>query len=293
MVRYLVGTTAVIGYLVSSLIGAPSISDKSVIHLDKNNYRQTIDRTDKKPIIIDIFATWCPPCKAMKPLFDRFAQEEAKKYIFADLDFQECQEIVAELGILSLPTVVVIQDKKVVGKFSGACKDLETLKKKIDEIFSFAGKSLKDQPKEMVQKKFSDALKSFSFEDIKACIEAGADVNALLESDGGPIALTPVLSVILFAQAAPSADAAAKTLRLLIDSGAKINGIQLPGATADMSLTDIVSQSISRTKQMLEIYEQFLKVLQCPPAECTGDSCAINVSKSTSSSKIEKTASIK
>ena len=292
MVRYFVGTTAMIGYLVSSLIGAPSTSDKSVIHLDKNNYRQTIDRTDKKPIIIDVFATWCPPCKAMKPLFDRFAQENAKKYIFADLDFQECQEIAVELGILSLPTIVVIQDKKVVGKFSGACKDLETLKKKIDEIFSFAGKALKDQPKEMVQKKFFDALKTFSFEDIKACIEAGADVNALIESEGGPMALTPVLSVILFAQAAPSAEAAAKTLRLLIDSGAKINGIQLPGATVDMSLTDIVSQSISQTKRMLEIYEQFLKVLQSPAAECNGVSCPVNLSKS-SSTKTEKTTSTK
>lgn len=61
-----------------------------------------------KPAVIDFFATWCAPCKAMSPVFDELADDYAGKVDFYKVDVDEQRRLPALFGIRSVPTFVFV-----------------------------------------------------------------------------------------------------------------------------------------------------------------------------------------
>lgn len=104
-----------------------------VISLTKTNASQEISQS-KKPIIIDVFATWCGPCMEMKPIFESLAQKYSDKYLFAQVNVDEARELAISYGVTSVPTFVFIKDGTVMGKETGYMVE-EELIEKIEEHF--------------------------------------------------------------------------------------------------------------------------------------------------------------
>lgn len=73
----------------------------------------------KKPVVIDVFATWCGPCMEMKPIFEATAAEHSDKYMFAELNVDEARELAIKYGVTSVPAFIFIKDGKVKGKKIG------------------------------------------------------------------------------------------------------------------------------------------------------------------------------
>ncbi len=71
------------------------------------------------PAVVDFFATWCPPCKALAPLLDRVAGAYAGKAVFVKINTDEAPELAAEFGIRSIPTLVFLKGGKVVNTLVG------------------------------------------------------------------------------------------------------------------------------------------------------------------------------
>ena len=101
----------------------------------------TADNHDKeikqssKPVVLDIYASWCGPCQQMEPFFEELEKELSHLYTFAKLNVDEGREIsIKEYGVTSIPTIVFIKDGKVVGKEVGYM-DKDTLKSKIEDAF--------------------------------------------------------------------------------------------------------------------------------------------------------------
>ena len=89
----------------------------SVLKLTKENF-DTVKNTDKK-VLIDFYAEWCGPCKMVSPIVDELADEHPE-FLIAKVNVDEEQSLAAQFGVMSIPTLVVIQNGKIIKQSVGA-----------------------------------------------------------------------------------------------------------------------------------------------------------------------------
>ena len=93
----------------------------NVVDIDQNNAQQyLIDESFNRPVVVDFWADWCAPCKQLMPLLEKLAEEYAGAFLLAKINADEQQGISQQLGVRSLPTVMVFKDGQPVDGFSGA-----------------------------------------------------------------------------------------------------------------------------------------------------------------------------
>ena len=92
-----------------------------VVDIDQNNVQQyLIDESFNRPVVVDFWADWCAPCKQLMPLLEKLADEYAGAFLLAKINADEQQGISQQLGVRSLPTVMVFKDGQPVDGFAGA-----------------------------------------------------------------------------------------------------------------------------------------------------------------------------
>ncbi len=74
---------------------------------------------EKKPVIVDFFATWCGPCRLAAPIIDKLSDEYADKAIIVKMDVDENTQTPGKFGVMSIPTVIAFKDGKPVDKVIG------------------------------------------------------------------------------------------------------------------------------------------------------------------------------
>ncbi|WP_047419469.1 thioredoxin [Cellulophaga sp. Hel_I_12] len=72
-----------------------------------------------KPTLIDVFATWCGPCKTMAPFFDKAKEELGDSVTALKIDLDKNPSFAAKYGVRSVPTLMLFKNGKVVWKQSG------------------------------------------------------------------------------------------------------------------------------------------------------------------------------
>lgn len=72
-----------------------------------------------KPVVVDFFATWCGPCKMMAPVVDALAVDFDGRVKVGKLDVDECEEIAARYGVMTIPTIILFKNGEVVKKTVG------------------------------------------------------------------------------------------------------------------------------------------------------------------------------
>lgn len=87
----------------------------AIINITKENFKQQVLEADK-PVIIDFWAQWCVYCRRIAPAFDKIAEQQEDKLIFAKINIDDVSEIAEEYGIDTIPTLLIFKGGKVEGR---------------------------------------------------------------------------------------------------------------------------------------------------------------------------------
>lgn len=94
------------------------------IQFSVDNFESEVLKSDI-PVLVDFWATWCPPCRALSPVIDELASDVGGTAKVGKLNIDEAKEIAVKYGINSIPTVLLFKDGEVVKTIAGA-KDKKT-----------------------------------------------------------------------------------------------------------------------------------------------------------------------
>jgi len=86
-----------------------------------------------RPVLVDFWATWCGPCRAIAPTLEELSQEYADKLDVVKVNVDDSRATATQYGIRSIPTLILIRDGQVLGTRMGALPKAQ-LKQFIDEL---------------------------------------------------------------------------------------------------------------------------------------------------------------
>ena len=90
----------------------------SAINVNKNNFNQEVLNSEK-PVLMDFWAPWCGPCRMVVPLVEEIAKERSDIKV-VKINVDEEQELAMQFGVMSIPTLVVMKNGKIVNQVTGA-----------------------------------------------------------------------------------------------------------------------------------------------------------------------------
>ena len=90
----------------------------SAININKNNFQNEI-MDSEKTVLLDFGAPWCAPCRMVVPIIEEIAGERPDIKV-GKINVDEQPELASKFGIMSIPTLVVMKNGKIVQRVSGA-----------------------------------------------------------------------------------------------------------------------------------------------------------------------------
>lgn len=107
--------------------------------MKKINNQATFDQylNGDKPVLIDFYADWCPPCKMLTPVLEELSKEHQDDFEIIKVNVDEQEALAAQFDVRNIPTLVFIKDKKIQEKMLGF-QSKHRLEQKINKYLAIA-----------------------------------------------------------------------------------------------------------------------------------------------------------
>lgn len=118
------GTPGLVAAPIAATLGCVSAGSEAVEGVvdvtDSNFERAVIEESNGRPVVVDFWADWCMPCRALSPVLEKLAAEHKGAFLLAKMDTDANPRTSGRFGIQSIPTVMAFSRGKVVDQFLGA-----------------------------------------------------------------------------------------------------------------------------------------------------------------------------
>jgi len=94
--------------------------------------QEVINESNTRPVVVDLWAPWCGPCRMISPIVEELDNEYQGKIAFFKLNTDENQDIASRFNVMSIPTLLVFKNREVKEAIIGV-KSKASLKKTFDE----------------------------------------------------------------------------------------------------------------------------------------------------------------
>ncbi|MBB1550512.1 MAG: thioredoxin [Prevotella sp.] len=101
------------------------------VKITTENFEQY--KNGELPLVVDLWATWCGPCRMIGPIISELAEEYDGKIIVGKCDVEENSEIAEDFGVRNIPTILFFKGGQLVDKFVGAAQK-STLQEKFNAL---------------------------------------------------------------------------------------------------------------------------------------------------------------
>ena len=88
------------------------------IVIDESNFEELVLNSDK-PVMVDLWAVWCGPCRVIEPFVEQIAEEFEGKAVVGKVNIEQCPDIANKYGIRNIPTILFFKDGELVDKHVG------------------------------------------------------------------------------------------------------------------------------------------------------------------------------
>jgi thioredoxin 1 len=100
--------------------------------LNSENFEEKVLRSSK-PVLVDFWASWCPPCRSLAPTLEEFAEEMEDRLDVMKVDVQTSSDIPEHYGVLKIPTMILFKDGQEVTRIEGN-RSKRALKREVEKF---------------------------------------------------------------------------------------------------------------------------------------------------------------
>src|SRR5437867_92187 len=87
---------------------------------DADFMEKVIEESKRRPVVVDLWASWCGPCRTLSPILERVAEQRGGQVLLTKIDVDANPYTAGQFGVQSIPTVIAFRDGKPVDGFIGA-----------------------------------------------------------------------------------------------------------------------------------------------------------------------------
>ncbi|MEX2474103.1 thioredoxin [Marinobacter sp.] len=100
-----------------------------IFDANMENFQQNVmEASSTTPVLVDVWAEWCAPCKQLTPVLEKLADDYQGAFLLAKVNADEQEQLTSSLGVRSLPTIILVKDGQAVDGFNGALPESEIRK---------------------------------------------------------------------------------------------------------------------------------------------------------------------
>lgn len=185
---------------------------------------EVLERSTRVPVVLDLWAEWCDPCRQLSPVLEKLAQESGGRFVLAKVDTDANPRLAQALRVQGIPAVKAIVGGELIGEFTGAQPEAQVRQWIADLLalaereFGMTGPDTGEQvaPEQPMDPAMADAYEALAADDLDGAAQA---LRTVLSSAPNHPEAKPALAQVELLQRTQAADPAAAAARAQAEPG--------------------------------------------------------------------------